>query len=405
MNSSLFAFTALIFSFIMAFPAFAQKRLTLYGATFSLTFQSKEAESAENISLLNPQFNSIAVKAIQNANDFAHRLATLCDSLNYTDWLRLRLVGEIAKLSFKKPKQKVFAAMTILRAMGYNAGIIVLSKKWQLAVEIDQKIFFATVFEEQNRRYCIYDIEKNKLVKETGESDGFYDANEKLREPLEPLALFQDGIPTLPIKSLKKKITWKFNNEEFALTYEVNQNLVKYLEERPQTDVAIFFNETVTSDVFKNIIEPLKKIIDERKWSRREAVAFLHSFALYGFKYQDDASTKRGEHTNSIEETLVSLASDCEDRSILLSAVIRGALGLKVIGIEFPNHITIAVNIPDLQNEPHDEMYEHKGARYLSADPSCFGDLGNVNPLFKGAPPKRIIDIAPLIFAEEAKKE
>lgn len=125
--------------------------IELYGAKFSFIFQASNLEELERISLADPRFTDLANRAIHDAMPFASRLIDLCDSLYFPDWLRLKLVGEIAKRAAKKNKQKVFTAMVLLRAMGYNAGIILLSKQWRLAVEIDQKIFFATLFEEQKK--------------------------------------------------------------------------------------------------------------------------------------------------------------------------------------------------------------------------------------------------------------
>lgn len=370
--------------------------IELYGATFSFMFQISNLEESERIALVDPRFADIANAAIHNAMPFASRLTDLCDSLNFPDWLRLKLVGEIAKRASNKNNQKVFTAMILLRAMGYNAGIILLSRQWRLAIEIDQKIFFATLFEEQKKRYAIYDVERGELVKVAGESDGFYDANETLGKVLEPLALFQDGLPTLPYAPIQKSITWKFGIETYTLTYTLNRNMVKYLEERPQTDVATYFNESVSSDIIQAVVEPLKKIVQEKGFYARQAVAFLHAFVLNGFAYKDDMKTKRGEHTSSIHETLVSDFSDCEDRSILLAALIRGVLGLEVVALEFPNHITLAVHLPDFVPEEQDEVYRYNGKQYLSADPSCFGALGTVNPDFKGKEPIRFIHIEPL---------
>lgn len=370
--------------------------IELYGAKFSFIFQASNLEELERISLADPRFTDLANRAIHDAMPFASRLIDLCDSLYFPDWLRLKLVGEIAKRAAKKNNQKVFTAMVLLRAMGYNAGIILLSKQWRLAVEIDQKIFFATLFEEQKKRYAIYDIECGELMKETGESNGFYDANENLGKTLEPIALFQDGLPNLPYAPIKKTITWKFDTDVYKLTYTLNQNIVKCLEERPQTDVSTYFNESISGDIVQAVIEPLKKLIEEKRFSARQALAFLHAFVLNGFAYKDDLKTKRGEHTNSIYETLVSDFSDCEDRSIMLAVLIRGILGFEVIALEFPNHISLATHFPGLVPEEQDEVYIYNGKRYLSSDPSCFGPLGGVNPDFKGKTPSRVIRVEPL---------
>lgn len=394
---------ALVFAQKRSAPTSASMPIELYGATFRFVFQVSNLEASERIALVDPRFADIANAAIHDAAPFASRLIDLCDSLNFPDWLRLKLVGEIAKRASKKSNQKVFAAMVLLRAMGYNAGILLLSKKWRLAVEIDQKIFFATIFEESKKRYAIFDVERGELIKAAGESDGFYDANEHLGKTLEPLALFQDGLPTLPYKPIRKTITWKFGVDAYSLSYALNQNLIDYLEGRPQTDVSIYFNESITPDIAQAVIEPLKKIVQEKGFHSRQAVAFLHAFALNGFAYKDDLKTKRGEHTSSLHETLASEFSDCEDRSILLAALIRGVLGFEVVALEYPNHISLAVHFPDFTPEETDEVYVYNGKRYLSSDPSCFGALGNANPDFKGKDPIRFIRVGPLTMFEAGR--
>ena len=63
----------------------------------------------------------------------------------------------------------------------------------------------------------------------------------------------------------------------------------------------------------------------------------------------------------------MTIYSDCEDRSILFSSLVRDLLGLDVVLIYYPNHLATAVRFSSNVSGDYLEM---DGKRYVLCDPT-----------------------------------
>jgi len=82
------------------------------------------------------------------------------------------------------------------------------------------------------------------------------------------------------------------------------------------------------------------------------------------------------------EETLFYPYNDTEDRSILLSRLIRDVLGLKVLFIYYPGHTALAVCITDA--DVKGAYVVKDGMHFVICDPSYIGsDVGEEMPNVK----------------------
>ena len=88
------------------------------------------------------------------------------------------------------------------------------------------------------------------------------------------------------------------------------------------------------------------------------------------------------------EETLYYPASDCEDRAILFSYLVKNLLGLKIIALDYPGHIATAVKFSANING---DAVEYNGQRYVICDPTYINaDAGMSMPEYKGVAPEVI---------------
>ena len=76
------------------------------------------------------------------------------------------------------------------------------------------------------------------------------------------------------------------------------------------------------------------------------------------------------------EETLHYPFADCEDRTFLLNRLIQTFTNWKTVGIRFPNHLALAV---ELEPETGMDVLRYKGRKWVYCDPTYFGaDVGRV---------------------------
>jgi hypothetical protein len=389
--------------FLAAATALAQRPLTvsLYGQTWSGVLP----QSAVALSI-KPEMDEMALeqtmRAVQTSlQPFVKTLQRSCDSLRCSDWLRLKVAMAVAKSAWKSEMERVVGCSALLRAMGYNAVLVASQRRLQLAVEINQPIYFGAMFrlgEGGKQMFMLLDVEKNSIQKSKPKGEMELLANLNEAQTLRALALDKLSFPILPNKPVTKTLTWTFQGKTFSLRVTLNRNLIDYLAEHPQMEVSWYFNQPLTSAFKAQVIEPLKKLVAQEKLTGTAAVDFLLQFSL-ARPYLEDHKQARGEHCSFVEESLFDDYTDCEDRAYLLAALVQGVLGYNVVGLQFPNHVAVAVEIPENRQMGKKIIFE--GRTYIVCDPSYSGStVGEIIEPFKDAAPQSVIKIDEIKFVD-----
>ena len=310
----------------------------------------------------------------------------------FTDWARVVLVHKVSKRLYPgNTKNQAFAMALILRSIGINAQLFKNESEYELGLEADLPIYNGVMFEFKEQKFVLFDLQKGVLLRQPLKNPKgyFIDLNEELKQACRPMKLAPNSFPTFPSRDIKTHRKWTYQNNTYKLSYSINRYLIEYLKTYPQIHLTHYFNHPVSYRVYEQVLKPLRKIIEKNGFSEEEALEFLMAFHHHGFKHKDDLETKQGEHTNFVEETLTAKYSDCEDQSVLFAALVRGVLGYDVIGLEYPNHVSVAVKGSNV--EPRGKIYKHKNKLYCEADPSYVGSkLGYVQPDLKKSSPKLI---------------
>ena len=124
----------------------------------------------------------------------------------------------------------------------------------------------------------------------------------------------------------------------------------------------------LSKSVQKDLYPQLKRLIQGK--NAVEAANILLSYVHNQFHYKEDEEVWNTERYFYGEETLYYPFSDCEDRAILYSWLIRDLLGLKTALVYYPGHLATAVRFPE--NIPGDAAFIN-GDRYLICDPTYVG--------------------------------
>jgi hypothetical protein len=120
-----------------------------------------------------------------------------------------------------------------------------------------------------------------------------------------------------------------------------NKNSVAFCNAYPQTDFPVFFEARVPALAEQSLLAALGPLVSGR--SEVEAVNLLLRFVQTAFDYQTDDDQFGREKYMFVEETLSYPHSDCEDRAILFSFLVRRLTGLEVVGLHYPGHLATAV--------------------------------------------------------------
>lgn len=181
---------------------------------------------------------------------------------------------------------------------------------------------------------------------------------------------------------------YKGRSIKFAVTYD--RRLVEYMDSIPQSEFELYFDTDGSSVLRRDLLPELKKYT--AGMGEEEAVNFLLAFVQKAFAYKTDDEQFGREKYFFVEESLYFPYNDCEDRSVLFAWLVREVLGIKVIGVLYPGHMTTAVALK--QAGANYFTVDYQGSRMVIADPTYIGaSVGMAMPSYAKYKPKRMVEI------------
>ena len=197
--------------------------------------------------------------------------------------------------------------------------------------------------------------------------------------------------PGIKQNSNQRDLKFKYKGKSYHITIRYNNNLVDYYKYYPQTDIEIFFDALPSKETEYTVLKELKPLVEGK--SETEAVTILLRFVQTAFEYKTDDEQFGGEKYMMPEEMLYYPYSDCEDRSVFFAYLVRKLLGLEVVGLDYPGHISTAVRI---DGKVYGDYVYRKNTRYTVCDPTYINaGIGMAIPKFKKFKPK-VVEISSL---------
>lgn len=181
----------------------------------------------------------------------------------------------------------------------------------------------------------------------------------------------------------------------FSFRVKLNKNLIDFYNTYPSSTVnnevttrwAMYANAPMDKAVLNTLYPQIKEKI--KGMSNLEAMEHLLNWVQTGFVYEYDDKVWGGDRAFFGEETLYYPYCDCEDRSILLSHLVRDLLGLDTVLIYYPGHLAMAV---DLQEASDGDYVQLDGRRYVVCDPTYIGArVGKTMPKMDNSQAKLIL--------------
>lgn len=171
-------------------------------------------------------------------------------------------------------------------------------------------------------------------------------------------------------------LTSKGGGEPLQVSLRFNSNLMNFYLNYPQSHINndettkwTFFANTPLSGLIKEQLYPaLQKAIEGKPLP--EAANILIRFVQTAFEYKLDNEVWGDDHPFFAEETLFYPFSDCEDRVVLYSTLIRDLLHLDTVLLYYPGHLAMAVCFGE---EVGGKTLQAGGKTYVYCEPTCSG--------------------------------
>ncbi|MDR0667347.1 MAG: hypothetical protein LBF90_01860 [Prevotellaceae bacterium] len=161
-----------------------------------------------------------------------------------------------------------------------------------------------------------------------------------------------------------------FNSKTFDSAFEIvyNPYALAFYSRVPATNLSVYFNSDCSSDVNESLWETFMPFLQGK--SDSEKVALLLRFMHESFPYKADEQQFGHEKFFFYEELFTYPYSDCEDNSVLFAYLVRKLTGLKVVGLEYDDHVAVAVCFND---ETPGSYVTYNDDKYTICDPTYFG--------------------------------
>lgn len=175
-------------------------------------------------------------------------------------------------------------------------------------------------------------------------------------------------------KSDERTLTAR-NRPQFTVTSHVNKNLIDFYNSYPPfslnnpfTRWAMYANVGMDENVRQHLYPQLQALLEGL--SKQQAVAQILNWIQYSIPYEFDSKAWGGDRVFFAEETLYYPGSDCEDRAILFTRLVRDLLHLKCALVYYPGHLAAAVR---MEEEVRGDCMVMNDESYLVCDPTYIG--------------------------------
>lgn len=300
-------------------------------------------------------------------------------NMNLNDWGVYLLVTKISQTLFSTEDNAKLLSWFIFNKIGY-AVKIGLAKTHVVLMHYSQKTIYSTPnYNFGNKKYYVV---ANYAKEKVGR---IFSYKEEYPGSTKPLDLSLESLPILQEKTESKTLNFSQFGNSYSIPITYNKNIIDFMSTYPQADYETFFNAPIDSKTYSDLAASIKKFIDGKKAS--EAINFVLNFVQKSFKYERDDRQFGREKVMFAQETLYFDKSDCEDRAILFSYLVKELFHINVIGVKYQDHMATALYIP-----MDGDSVTAESKKFVIADPTYIdANIGMSMPKYKSIKPQSYI--------------
>jgi len=302
-------------------------------------------------------------------------LQEISKKLKLNAWAEYLLVQKVSKALYQdKNEAKVFSWFALLK-LGYDAHVSYQSHKVILLLPIEGELYNTIYYTLNKKKYYAIDYYGKGKVGSIMTYDNVYEGANKNIDFSLPV------VPLLAEKKIDKPLVFRIKNKNQHVSLSYNENLLAFFQSYPQVSYANYFSSPESRLLENSLRDSFKPLLEGK--SQTEALDLILNFVQNAFKYKVDNKQFNMEKVMFPSETIFYPYSDCEDRAIFFSYMVKILLDIDVVGLKYPNHMATAVLI---DNKIQGEYVLSGRDEYIVADPTYINaGLGMSMPQFKGS--------------------
>ncbi|MDR2086644.1 MAG: hypothetical protein LBP72_05655 [Dysgonamonadaceae bacterium] len=293
-------------------------------------------------------------------------------TLNLCDWAYIRLVREMSEKYYESStsNEAVLFQMYILTQSGYKVRIAKTNSRLVLLIPSRNTIYEHSYLNIGGVKYYLAD--------QSLKDDTFHIFDHEF--PKEQFISLQLEQPSLTVSETSDKEFVSECYPEIKVCVRTNKNLIDFFNSYPRTPEWNLYSEASISNTLKDSLYPVL-CNAVAGCSETDAANRLINFVQTAFDYQTDGEQFGYERPLFGDELFYYPASDCEDRSILYSILVRELLGLDVVLLHYPGHLATAVCFNE---DVEGDYLIIDDKKFTVCDPTYIGaPVGNAMTAFK----------------------
>ena len=283
-----------------------------------------------------------------------------------SDWAYFSMLDSLSHACFADGNDATLLTAYLCQQSGYKIRLAVCDGDLRMLFSTQHRIYERSYFPIDGDDYYVFGKDETRLR--------ICEANYPEEKPLsllipKAMLLADDRTDNRHLQSKRYR--------DFGVTTNVNAHSIEFYNSYPtsmagnnmMTRWAMYANVPFDETVNHTLIDSLKAKLTGL--GELEAVERLLNWVQTAFTYEYDDKVWGGDRAFFPEETLFYPYCDCEDRSILLSRLVRDCVQLPCLLIYYPGHLAMAVRFSD--NSTHGDYVELNGERYVVCDPTYIG--------------------------------
>jgi hypothetical protein len=304
------------------------------------------------------------------------QIETKSSELNLNDWAKYQLIHKLGQEIYDNENIANLFTWFILVKMNYDTKVGYNRNKIYLLSTMQHKLFQISFFKLKGKKYYI--LTPNGKTQKIGSiytyAGDYPKAKDRLSFAMKDEIKFYNNIK-------QKDLRFKYNGKSYSINTKYSSDLINFYKTFPQSDYNIYFETKNSTPLRSTILVKLAPLLEGK--SQIEAVNFLLRFVQTSFAYKTDQKQFDYEKVMFPEETVFYPYSDCEDRSIMFSYLVKNILGLDVVGVKYSDHLATAVAF---SSKVSGANFSYNNKRYTIADPTYINaNAGMAMPKYKNS--------------------
>ena len=345
-------------------PTEKWQSFTVFGTDMKVRFEDKQRFKLNAV-------NEAAVAdcwqkmAGQDYDNTVHDCLQLRDTKKLSDWAYLNMLQKMAEQCVGRGNEATLLMAYIYSQSGYQMRLGMAGQTLRMLYASRHAIYDKVYFMLEGQNFYVWNGSERSL---NICSVGF---------PKETaLSLYLPKAQSLAVSTTAKRTLSSERYPQIKAQVSVNKNLIDFYNSYPTSMVggnfmtrwAMYANTPIDATAKNSLYPALREHI--KGYSEKEAVERLLNWVQTAFVYEYDDKVWGHDRAFFAEESLYYPYCDCEDRSILLSRIVRDLLGLKVVLVYYPGHLATAIHFA---NDVKGDYLVLNGVRYTVCDPTYIG--------------------------------